>query len=132
MRHLFHSFCVVMVMACFGCGGHSAETEKVVAITAKLYYDYLLQGKYEDFVGGIDRHVPASESYERQLLDNAKLFVHQQEVLHKGLLSIDVANADVDLESHTANAFLVLSFADSTSEQVVVPMVERDGVWLMR
>ncbi len=132
MRRLYVVFFVVMAMACSGCGNSPVETEKVVANTAKLYYDYLLQGKYKDFVGGIDRHVPASEAYDRQMIDNAKLFLKRQEILHKGLTSVEVVDAEVDEKVHSANAFLVFSFADSTSEQVVVPMVERDGIWLMR
>lgn len=132
MRHLCFFFCAVVAMTFSSCGKTPVETEKVVATTAKLYYEYLMQGKYGDFVAGIDHHVPASEAYDKQLEDNAKLFVKRQEILHNGLVGIEVADAEVDAESHTANAFLVFSFADSTSEQVVVPMVERDGIWLMR
>ena len=132
MKYLCYFLCAVLAMAFSSCGETPVETEKVVATTAKLYYEYLLQGKFEDFVGGIDHHVPAGEAYDKQLVDNAKLFVKRQEILHDGLVRIDVSDAEVDVDAHTANAFLVFSFADSTSEQVVVPMVERDGVWLMR
>ena len=114
VRHLCFFFCAVVAMACSSCGKPPVETEKVVATTAKLYYEYLMQGKYEDFVGGIDHHVPASKNYDKQLEDNARLFVKRMEILHNGLVGVDVVDAEVDSKAHTANAFLVFSFADST------------------
>ena len=114
------------------CGDKAPATEKVVATTAKLYYDYLLEEKYDDFVEGIDLGFPKSETYKTQMRDCAKMFVDKQKQAHKGIKTVDAVNAEVDSDEHSANAFLVLHYSDSTSEQVVVPMVERKGVWLMR
>lgn len=118
-----------MLMAC---GGNDVDQEQLVATTAQLYYQYLLDGKYDDFVGGVDSHVKLTLDYKEQLLANAKMFVRLQEKAHKGISSIYVSNAEVDAGNHSANVYLVFCYADSVSEQVVVPMVERDGLWLMR
>ena len=122
----------VMVSMLLSCGGESVDQEQLVATTAQLYYQYLLDGKYDDFVEGMDHHLSPSPSYKEQLRVNAKMFVRQQEKAHKGIASIRVSGAEVDEHHHAANAFLILCYGDSTTEEVVVPMVERDKVWLMR
>ena len=122
---------LVAALLLMGCGGKPSP-EKVVAATAKLYYEDLLKGSYDDFVAGIDNHFPASGTYREQLRDNAKMFVARQAMLHQGIDRIEVADATLDEKNHSANVFLVLCYADSTNEQIVVPMVERDGIWLMR
>ncbi|MBP5387115.1 MAG: hypothetical protein J6Y97_06990, partial [Prevotella sp.] len=71
-------------------------------------------------------------SYKEQLRDNIKMFMARQRQLHKGISTFNIVNAEIDADSHTANAFLVVNYADSTSEQIVVPLVERGGVWRMR
>ena len=114
-----------------GCG-EKADAEQVVATTAKLYYDYLLEGRYDDYVAGIDGTDSLPGSYREQLRDNAKMFVSRQRHLHKGIHAFDIVDAEIDHDHHTANAFLAIHFADSTSEQIVVPLVERGGVWRMR
>lgn len=106
--------------------------EDVVANTAKLYYQYLIEGKYSDFVAGMDRHVERSQNDERQLVENAKLYVQQMKQQHQGLKSVDIVSSKVDTVQHMAMVFLMMEFADNTKEQVLVPMVEKDNIWLMR
>ena len=122
----------VVAATLLSCGGDSVDQEQLVATTAQLYYQYLLDGKYDDFVGGMDLHLSPSPSYKEQLRANAKMFVRQQEKMHKGIASIRVSGAEVDERNHAANAYLVFCYGDSTTEEVVVPMVERDKLWLMR
>ena len=131
MRQFCCIFCAVMAMMLFSCSD-KVSSEEVVANTAQLYYSYLLEGKYEDFVAGIDHRLKGGADYDAQLVANAKMFVHQQKERHEGIRQISIANAVVDAEAHAANVFLLINFADSTSEQIVVPMVERDGIWYMR
>jgi len=130
-KHFGAGLAFAVVLALSGCGTEPSADE-VVAATARLYYEELLRGSYDDFVSGIDNRYPASGSYREQLRDNAKMFLARQQVLHQGITRVEVADATMDAEAHSANVFLVFCFADSTSEQVVVPMVERDGIWLMR
>ena len=86
------------------CGDKAPATEKVVATTAKLYYDYLLEEKYDDFVEGIDLSFPKSETYKTQMRDCAKMFVDKQKQAHKGIKTVDAVNAEVDADEHSANA----------------------------
>ena len=60
------------------------------------------------------------------------MFIEQQQNEHNGLKSVVVAHATIDEAQHTGNAFLTFTYGDGSSEQVVVPMVEHDGVWYLR
>ena len=122
---------LAMALVVTSCG-REASTEEVVGATARLYYESLLEGRYDDFVAGLDGWKEMPPAYREQLRDNAKMFVHKQEKARGGIKSIEMSKSEVDTENHQAQVFLRFCYADSTDEQVVVPMVERDGVWLMR
>ena len=123
-------FTVALLTAC--ASREDFPQEDVAANTARLYYQYLIEGKYEDFVAGMDRHIERSQNDERQLVENAKLYVKRQQNLHQGIKSVRVASSEVDTIQHTAMIFLIMEFADNNKEEILVPMVERDSLWLMR
>lgn len=114
-----------------GCGHRSDPGEKA-ALAAKGYYDELLKGNYEDFVAGSYRRGPIPESYHRQLVTNAKMFLENQKSEHRGLREVSIVEAKADTATHTANAFLTFAYGDGTHEEVVVPMVEKSGRWMMK
>lgn len=106
--------------------------EELVSNAAKQYYTYLLEGNYDAFVDGCYREGTIREVYRTQLVDNAKMFVGQQKDEHQGIKSFEVVSAKVDTASHSANVFLSLKYGDNTTEQVVLPMVEKENLWYMR
>lgn len=136
MRRFFYVllfFCLILCPALVGCGGTDGpHPEQVAARAAKVYYDELLKGHYEQFVDG--RYQPDSipQSYREQLVTNAKMFVGQQKEEHRGIQEVRIADAKADTVKHVAEVYLTLVYGDSTKEQVVVPMVEEKGVWYMR
>ena len=128
MKKLFYSFLASLAVAC--ASGPAAG--EVAAQAAKVYYEQLLAGKYEHWVDGFYRPDSIPASYRRQLIDNAKMFVGQQKEERRGILDVRVVNGVADTAKHSANVFLLFAFGDSTSEEVVVPMVQHRGVWYMR
>ena len=72
------------------------------------------------------------DSYREQLEMNARMFVNELNEDRKGLREVRVINCVTDSVQPAANAYLMLCFGDSTFEQVVVPMVRRDGQWNMK
>ena len=48
------------------------------------------------------------------------------------MVKVDVAKASADTANHVANVFLNIAYGDSTTEEVVVPMVLVDGNWMMK
>ena len=113
------------------CGNPTAE--EMASLAAKGYYEHLIHGEYEQFLqgkAGLNKH--SEEEYWNQLRDNCHQFVHQQEQAHRGMHEIRVVNAKTDTLQNYTNVFMMLCFGDSTNEEIVVPMVERDGRWYMR
>ena len=113
------------------CGNPTAE--EMASLAAKGYYEHLIHGEYEQFLqgkAGLNKH--SEEEYWNQLRDNCHQFVHQQEQAHRGIHEVRVVNAKTDTLQKYTNVFMMLCFGDSTNEEIVVPMVERDGRWYMR
>ena len=122
------------------CGGPSRE--ELASLAAKGYYDHLIHGEYEQFYEGMDQRtlpgdstalvLSADSAYRSQMLDNLRQFMANQEQEHRGVLEVRVSNATTDTVQQFTNVFLVLCFGDSTNEEIVVPMVERNGSWKMK
>lgn len=108
------------------------DPAEVAARAAKQYYDYLLEGKFEAFVDGRYQPEAIPASYRDNLISLAKMFVSQQELEHRGLKETRIVNAQADTARHEASVFLVFCYGDSTSEEVLVPMVESRGLWYLR
>lgn len=130
VRILLLAVVLCLLQACSGPSDPTAA--EMAGQTAKAYYDQLLRGDYESFVAGSWRPDSIPASYHEQLVTNAKMFVGQQNEEHQGIREVRVANAQADTARHSANVFLLFAYGDSTTEEVVVPMVEHKGVWYMR
>lgn len=117
-----------MIIACSG-----LTSEEMASLAAKGFYEHLIRGEYEQFLegkDGLDRN--SAEDYWGQLLDNCHLFMRQQEIAHRGISEVRVVSAKTDTLQNYTNVFMMLCFGDSTNEEIVVPMVERDGRWMMK
>lgn len=129
MRKLLY---IALLMAVAACTSKGVDQGEVAARAAKEYYGYLLQGNIASFVDWHYRPDSIPDTYREQLIMNTKMYVNQQNEEHRGIKDIRIVDAKTDMQKHAANVFLVLSFGDSTSEEIVVPMVESDGVWYLR
>lgn len=132
-----HRYCVCLIvlaaMLVIACGGKSDDNpSEMVGRTAKLYYDNLLHGRYDVFVDGFYRPDSIPGSYRSQLIDNARMYVAQMNDDHHGLYRVDLIRATADTARNEGRAFLLLCFADSTREEIVVPMVRVEKLWMMR
>ena len=128
---------IVLLAVLTACG--SATKEELASLAAKGYYDHLIHGEYEQFYEGMDQRTLSDgtalsdeAAYRSQMLDNLRQFMARQAQEHRGVLEVRVSNATTDTVQQLTNVFLVLCFADSTNEEIVVPMVERHGAWRMK
>ena len=131
-------FAVIVLLAVLAACG-SATKEELASLAAKGYYDHLIHGEYEQFYEGMDQRMLSDGTalsdeavYRSQMLDNLRQFMARQTQEHRGVLEVRVSNATTDTVQQLTNVFLVLCFADSTNEEIVVPMVERHGTWRMK
>ena len=123
---------VLVILAILAACG-SATKEELASLAAKGYYDHLIHGEYEQFYEGMDqRELTGEAEYRSQMLDNLRQFMARQKKEHHGVLEVRVSNVTTDTVQQFTNVFLVLCFGDSTNEEIVVPMVERNGSWRMK
>ena len=130
-----------LVLAFLGCVEQPTR-EQLASMAAKGYYDHLARGEYNQFLEGIDKMAfldslemtrDTGLSFRSQLSDNLRQYMTQLEQLHGGISEVCISNVRTDTLTDYTSVFLVLCFKDSTKEEVVVPMVEREnGCWRMR
>jgi hypothetical protein len=128
MRKLVYLILIVIVVAC----STGVSREEQAALAAKGYYTHLVQGEYEQFVEGRFMADSLPADYRSQLIEGYKQFVAQQLETRNGIQEVSVSRAYTDSLAGYTNVLLMLCYGDSTSEEVVVPMVERDGRWMMK
>ena len=119
------------MLVLLGCSHPSPE--EMASLAAKGYYDHLVSGEYEAFLEGMDQREMMKEAgYSSQLLDNYRQFKFEQDSAHGGIREVRIVRASTDSVLKFTNVFLMLCFGDSTNEEIVVPMVERNGTWRMK
>ena len=128
MRKLVYLILIVIVVAC----STGVSREEQAALAAKGYYTHLVQGEYEQFVEGRFMADSLPADYRSQLIEGYKQFVAQQMEARKGIQEVSVSRAYTDSLAGYTNVLLMLCYGDSTTEEVVVSMVERNGRWMMK
>lgn len=131
---LFVVVAVLLASMLGSCRGNldNMDQGQLAAHTAKLYYEQLIQGDVDGFVAGINTPATADEGYRALLRKNTQMFWNQQKREHNGIRSVDIVGAAYDEEAKTANAYLLFVYGDGNTEQVLVPMVRVDSLWLLR
>ena len=133
MRNILYIAAVVMLLASCGSKGDDLEAiQERAGTVAQEYYKHLVDGKYEDFVAGMDGADSLPAAYREQMIANTAMFVKQQTDEHKGIKDVAYTSCIADTAAHTASAMLSLEYADGVHEVVCVPLVERGGNWYMK
>ena len=110
----------------------SPTPEELAALAAEGYYRHLMAGEYEQFLEGRAGADSLPDDYREQLLAGYRQFMDQQERAHGGIRDVRISSARHDTLADYTTVLLVLCFADSTDEEIVVPMSCHDGRWRMR
>ena len=109
----------------------STPPEQQAAESAKACYDLLVEDDAVRFLeckAGIDT---LSVDYGEQMLAAVRQYQSDIRQKHGGLREVRIAD-DQSAFNTSQLSTLILCYKDSTQEAIVVPMVERDGQWLMK
>ena len=120
------------LMGLVGC--QEVSLEQQAAEAAQSYYQRLLDGYPDGFLAGKAAYDEMPADYRDQLVKANEQYMKDVEQKHDGLRSVVVSPnvGRIDSTLHVVYAFLLLSYGDSTKEEVTVPMVQVDGDWKMR
>ena len=127
---------VIGLMGLIGLMGCSEELtpEQQAAEAAQSYYQRLLDGYPDGFLVGKANYGQYPSDYRQQLVKANEQFMEDMKQKHNGLRAVAVSPnvGRVDTTLHVVYTFLLLSYGDSTQEEVTVPMVQVDGEWKMK
>ena len=127
MRKLISIVVLVIVAAC-----STPTKEELASLAAKGYYQHLIDGDYDHFLEGRVMADSLPDDYRSQLIDGYAQFLAQQQKARGGISEVRVSRAFTDSTQQYTSVLLVLCYGDSTTEEVVVPMVEYNGRWMMK
>ena len=143
-KHLAFWGFFISFMILAACSSEVSQ-EKRALTTAQKYYEQLVAGDYNSFVeGSLMGQDSVPEVYKSQMLLNAQMFMERMQTEHRGIKSVKPLRATVDtiklrvanepeaVKEIVAQAYLSLGFADSTKEEIVVPMVLKNDIWYLR
>ena len=120
------------LMGLMGC--QEVSLEQQAAEAAQGYYQCLLDGYPDGFLAGKAAYDEMPSDYRDQLVKANEQYVKDMQQKHNGLRSVAIS-PNVGRSDSTLNVvytFLLLSYGDSTQEEVIVPMVQVNGDWKMR
>lgn len=123
---------IMMLAAAMTACKRETPPDTAASDAARVFYGHLLAGNYAAFVDGMHFADSIPGEYREQLVVNTKMFVANQREMHGGLVSADVLRQERDSIAPEANVFVLLTYKDSTKEEIVVPMVLSGDEWLMR
>ena len=136
MRKLLFTLSALAALACSG-----DAVERQAAEAACSYYNRMLEG-YPDGMAAAQEGVgDQPDDYRRQLEAAFGIYADDMVQKHGGLRAVSISPNIGRRDSlptahgafeHIVYAFLLLSFNDSTQEEIAVPMVQRDGEWFIK
>ena len=123
---------LIGLMGLVGC--QEVSLEQQAAEAAQSYYQRFLDGYPDGFLAGKAAYDEMPADYRDQLVKANEQYMKDVEQKHNGLRSVVVSPnvGRIDSTLHVVYTFLLLSYGDSTKEEVTVPMVQVDGDWKMR
>ncbi len=130
MRKLVYLVLLVSLAQWAACS--SPTREELASLAAKGYYQHLIEGDFDHFLEGRVMADSLPDDYRSQLIDGYSQFLAQQVQARGGIKEVRVSRAFTDSTQQYTSVLLMLCYGDSTTEEVVVPMVEHDGRWMMK
>jgi len=125
------SIATVMLFALSACHGDGlSRDQRQARRAAERCYKYLRTGRYDRFVDEIAYADQMSPEYRRQMQDLVHESAHNYEAAHGKMLAAEAVGDT--LMGDLAHIYLQVTYADSTSEEIGLPMVCIDGDWKMQ
>lgn len=136
MRH--YLYLIILALGFSGCTKAPTQEElerreaEAAKAAAKESYDLLMAGDYDRFVESRADASMMPASYREQIAIACRQTMAQQVEAHAGIISYEISNARIDSTQNVMLVFLKLNYADETQEEIVVPMVKREGNWKIK
>lgn len=127
MRHLiiFIGIIFAAVLTVVSC-----KKEATAMAAAEHYYKCLMDSDYNTWIDGTIHSEALTPEIRQERIDMMRQYLHAEQQHRKGLQAAK-ALRDTIVEDN-AFVFMELQFGDSTSEEILVPMVRVGEIWKMK
>lgn len=100
--------------------------------TAIYYYTLRTKGDFDRYVASMQSCANQPPEYKQRIVN--MLRHHQAEINkhRKGISHVEVVRTERHARDSMANAFLSVTFNDSTREEVMLPLVYHEGKWMIQ
>ncbi len=131
--------CLTLTLLLIACASKTPEEQATEA--ALNYYQSLLDGKADGLQAAKVTDDSICAEYQGQLGKVYQHYIDDMQRLHQGLKAVRISDNQARRDSiqqkdghweQVIYAFLILSFNDSTEEQISVPMVQRQEEWYIK
>jgi hypothetical protein len=136
------AFSIGLLSLCCWVSCSSQTPEEQAAQAALSYYQRLMEGYPDGLQAAKSDNDSLPADYREQRQKIFQQYAHDIEQKHGGLQAVSLSQnaarrdsfriAGDDQWQQVVYAFLLLQFRDSTQEEIVVPMVQREGEWVLK
>lgn len=126
-------YIILLLLAVAGCDRHGLLKDPGAdgaRYAAEHFYDMLARGCAHEYVDNMHEAYAMDSCKHAQFVDMMEQFLHEERLSNGGILS---AKATRDTMSDSvAMVFMDVQFADSTCEEIMLPLVYTEGRWWIR
>ncbi len=108
------------------------QIKKAAKEVVEQGYEALLDGQYDRFLSLRDGSEQLPKDYREQLLTSYKQSMALQQEEHGGITAFQVSDVRIDTLQNLVAVFVVVNYADSIQEEILVPVVRSGEAWKMK
>lgn len=131
-KELHLGFLVLSLFVAVAMFSSCGKEKQDIGNIAVEYVESLYKGNYQLAADNTTGSAEASVQYREHLQLLYRNMVEDNTQEHGALVSAKCSNVSVDEAHHSADVFLHLTFADSTHQDILLPMEQHGDRWLMK
>lgn len=128
MRKLLYFGFAIALISCLTA---ACKRELSAREAAEKYYGCLIRGDVEGYMQGMADYDSLTTEYREQLRDMFLQYLDYEERMRSGFISVE-ATRDTLIDERSSYVFVMVTYGDSTQEQLSLPLVLTDKGWRMK
>lgn len=128
MRKLLYFGFAIALISCLTA---ACKRELTAREAAEKYYGCLIRGDVEGYMQGMADYDSLTMEYRELLRDMFLQYLDYEERMRSGFISVE-ATRDTLIDERSSYVFVMVTYGDSTQEQLSLPLVLTDKGWRMK
>lgn len=128
------TWCMVVIFAwAFGSCGNSGGDDVLPNEKEVVYlYNLYVHGDYSSYVAAMASCDSMPMSYRQQMQFMLKMQAHKMRKEKGGVSAVTVSRMEPHDGDSLVNVYLNVAYKDSTEEEILFPVVKKNGQWRIR